>query len=201
MTSVHTSQFESIRAALSAADRPARPNPGDPTPVGEASVSIVLRSTAPLEVLLVRRALSDRDPWSGHMALPGGRRDAQDRSGLETAIRETHEECGLLLTPEAGLGQLAAVSPQSPKLPTLRVTPYVFGVEADAAARVASAEIDAVFWVSLDELTAPENQRIVQVPLIGALRDFPSYAVAGETVWGMTYRVLSRFLAHYTKIG
>lgn len=192
--------FGLIRDALAPADWSAELPRGATAPRGHASVAVVLRATPTPEVLLVRRSLSEKDPWSGHMALPGGRREAEDASGLYTAIRETHEECGLVLPAAAGLGQLAPVSPQSLKLPTLQVTPYVFGIHDDAQAHVASPEIDAVFWVSMDELRDPDNHRIVQIPLIGSVRDFPAFTVAGQTVWGMTYRVLTRFLGHYDRI-
>jgi 8-oxo-dGTP pyrophosphatase MutT (NUDIX family) len=40
------------------------------------------------ELLLIRRAEHPSDPWSGHMALPGGRNDPQDTSLYETVVRE-----------------------------------------------------------------------------------------------------------------
>lgn len=200
MTSEKQAFFDSIREALAPADREPRPDTGNPAPAGEASVSVVLRARESLEVLLVRRSESKLDPWSGHMALPGGRRDPVDTSGLDTAIRETHEECGLQLAPEWGLGQLAPVSPQTIKVPTIRVTPFVFGVDANATAHVASHEIDAVFWIKLEALQNPDNHHTLQVPLIGSVREFPAYMVDRQTVWGMTYRVLSRFMRHYEGI-
>lgn len=200
MTSADRSFFDSIREALAPADWNRRPDPSQPPARGEASVAVVLRGVDSPEVLLVRRSLSEDDPWSGHMALPGGRRDPVDTSPLATAIRETHEECGLVLTVESGLGQLAPVSPQTIKVPTLRVTPFVFGIDKHASAHVVSHEIDAVFWVPLEHLRDPNNHHAVQIPLIGTYREFPAFIVAGQTVWGMTYRVLSRFLHHYEGI-
>ena len=58
----------------------------------QAAVALVLRATSGLHVLLIKRARSERDPWSGQMALPGGRRDAVDATLLATAMRETLEE-------------------------------------------------------------------------------------------------------------
>lgn len=200
MMSENQAFFDSIRQALAPADWEPRPDAGQLAPTGEASVSVVLRAGESPEILLVRRAESEADPWSGHMALPGGRRDPVDTSGLDTAIRETREECGLQLAPEWGLGQLAPVSPQTIKVPTIRVTPFVFGVDAGATAHVASHEIDAVFWIKLEALRDPENQHTVQIPLIGSVREFPAYMVDRQTVWGMTYRVLSRFMRHYEGI-
>src|SRR6185295_3323821 len=61
-----------------------------------AAVAAILRESATdLEALLIRRAEREDDPWSGHMAFPGGRRGAADRDIEETARRETLEEIGL----------------------------------------------------------------------------------------------------------
>jgi hypothetical protein len=60
---------------------------------GRAAVAIVLRDVEDgPQVLLIRRAEHVGDPWSGHMAFPGGREDPEDESLLATAIRETREE-------------------------------------------------------------------------------------------------------------
>jgi 8-oxo-dGTP pyrophosphatase MutT (NUDIX family) len=52
------------------------------------------------EVLFIKRAGRVGDRWSGHTALPGGKRDPQDADDLTAAIRETMEEVGLDLTSE-----------------------------------------------------------------------------------------------------
>ena len=169
-----------------------------PTAPAQAAVALVLRASSELELLLVRRAVSERDPWSGHMALPGGRFSGDD-SLLHTAIRETHEETGVQLDPSACLGALPPVSPQTRRVPTLRVSPFVFAAPRGTEATVASpTELDAVFWVPMSELSDPINQASVEIPLIGSVREFPAYLVADQTVWGMTYRILSRFLTRWS---
>ena len=69
-----------------------------------AAVAAVLRpgSNGP-EVLLIRRAEHPNDPWSGHMAFPGGREDPCDADLFGTAVRETLEEVALDLTTNAAL--------------------------------------------------------------------------------------------------
>ena len=164
----------------------------------EAAVSLVLRGTPGLELLLIKRASSDHDPWSGHMALPGGRRDYDDMNLLQTAMRETMEETGLDLERQARpLGRLDDLAPNSVRLPSLTVTPFVFGIGSSAKAYVASHEIEQVFWVPVDELRSPETHSTVEIPLPGETREFPCYRVAGEVVWGLTYRMISQFLEIY----
>jgi 8-oxo-dGTP pyrophosphatase MutT (NUDIX family) len=164
----------------------------------QASVALVLRAREPLEVLLIKRARSERDPWSGHMALPGGRRDEADGDLLRTAIREALEETGVDLGRDGRpLGRLEDVAPASPRLPKLTITPYVFGVAASVEARVASGEVASVHWTSVSELSRPSTRSMIEIPLPGGSRSFPSFLVDGEHVWGLTYRILERFLQLY----
>jgi len=164
----------------------------------QASVALVLRAKDPLELLLIKRATSERDPWSGHMALPGGRRDESDADLLGTAKRETLEETGVDLEAEGRpLGRLEDVAPSSPRLPRLTISPFVFGVPAHVEARVASREVERVCWVSVTDLRAPETRAEVEIPLPGGPQSFPSFRVLGEHVWGLTYRILERFLELY----
>ena len=62
-----------------------------------AAVAIIL-TPQPDSILLIRRADRSGDPWSGHMALPGGRREPSDSDLAATAIREVAEEVGIQLS-------------------------------------------------------------------------------------------------------
>ncbi len=86
--------FRRLRHAL--ATRPAILAPDDGAP-RRAAVALVLRRTADdvVELLLIKRSEREDDPWSGHVALPGGRRDPSDATLQDTAIRETLEETGI----------------------------------------------------------------------------------------------------------
>jgi 8-oxo-dGTP pyrophosphatase MutT (NUDIX family) len=173
------------------------PPPADPRFL-QAAVSVVIRATPTFDLLLIKRARSERDPWSGHMALPGGRRDPDDVSLLATAVRETLEETGLELSGTAAhLGELDEVGPASVRLPQLTIKPFVFGVPAESRASDGSPEVDSVYWVPLEELRAPATLSEVEIPLPGGTRSFPCYRVMGEVVWGLTYRILSQFLERF----
>ncbi len=159
------------------------------------AVSLVLRAREDLQLLLIKRAESKNDPWSGHMALPGGRRDPEDPDLEGTAIRETREETGVRLDlgPHS-LGRLARVTPAAHRLPVLSISPFVFGVPGDTVASVRSPELAAVFWVGLEELRSPDNQGRTLIDLESGSREFPCIRVDGEVVWGLTYRIIIGFL-------
>ena len=165
----------------------------------EAAVSLILRVSAELEILLIKRAESERDPWSGHVALPGGRKDPEDANLTRTAIRETAEETGVELS-DAGwrLGRLTQVAPSHPTLPPITITPYVFGVPEEIEAAPNSAEVDQVLWVALPVLLDPKTRGTTTIQLPEGRADFPCYRVDGHAIWGLTFRILSEFstLAH-----
>ncbi len=160
----------------------------------EAAVALILRASAELEVLLIKRAESERDPWSGHVALPGGRRDAKDADLAQTSIRETAEETGVELSSSGwSLGRLGRVVPSHPTLPPITITPYVFGVPETIEANANSAEVDQVLWVTLPVLLDPKTRGTTNILLPEGSADFPCYWVDGHAIWGLTFRILSEF--------
>ncbi len=167
-----------------------------------AAVSVILRepsergaSSLP-DLLLIRRAPHDRDPWSGHMALPGGRRDPADPSLLVTAHRETLEEVDIALAEEGRvLGRLPAVVPRNAHIPPLTILPLVFAVPAGVEARIAAPhEVAELHWVSLEHLRSPAARTSFRYAPAGDMT-FPAFDVAGRSVWGLTHRVLTDLLA------
>ena len=57
-------------------------------------------SASTTEVLFIKRAARDGDPWSGHVAFPGGKNEGE--SDMACAARETLEEVGLDLAAADG---------------------------------------------------------------------------------------------------
>jgi 8-oxo-dGTP pyrophosphatase MutT (NUDIX family) len=160
-----------------------------------AAVAVVLRERADgdedggLELLLIKRAEHERDPWSGHVALPGGREEAGDRTLEDTAVRETLEETGLDLRRDGRiLGALDELHPRSAPVPIL-VRPYVASVQGHAPLTL-SDEVAAAFWVPLSTLTAPGASVESTVVARGRPRQVPSFRHGEYVVWGMTERIL-----------
>ena len=146
-----------------------------------------------LELLLVRRAERDGDPWSGHAGLPGGHRDPGDAGLAEAGLRELREETGLSLAPSALLGRLDDIHPRSRRLPSVAVSPFVAWVEPDAVVRP-GPEIAGHRWTPLARLEDPSLRGTLTFRREGALRVFPTVELEGLTVWGLTFVILRRFL-------
>lgn len=175
--------------------------PPDPTSDRrDAAVALVIRARDPLDFLLIKRATHEADPWSGQMALPGGRWEVGDSGLLHTARRETWEETGLQLDAVGvPLARLEDVKPMSERLPKMRIAPYVFAVPGDVTAAVTSAELASVHWVPLDLLRDPAVATVTRIHFTGFSKTFPSYHVVGEHVWGLTHRILTGFLDRYSQ--
>jgi 8-oxo-dGTP pyrophosphatase MutT (NUDIX family) len=164
-----------------------------------ASVAVILRPAERThEILLIRRGESARDPWSGHMAFPGGRREAADLSLLDTARRETLEETGIVLTARGDvLGRLPIVTPLSKRLPPLAIVPFVFGVPAETPARAATVEVADTHWVPIGHFLDPASRTFHHYDAGETVLTFPAFAVGGRTVWGLTHRILEELLGRY----
>ena len=154
---------------------------------------ILLEGPRGLETLLIRRAERADDPWSGQVALPGGRYDPADADLLVTAIRETREETGVDLSAAERLGVLDDLYPRTPTLPAVVVRPFVFAL-ASRPTLVPGVEAARVFWLPLDRLSQRGVWRDFTLPVRGVERTFPAYVVDEIVIWGMTERILTPFL-------
>lgn len=171
--------------------------PIDASPVAEsrlAAVSAVLRVLdGEPELLFIKRAELERDPWSGHMAFPGGRLEPGDASLEVTAVRETQEELALDLTQGRMLGRLDDLAPRNRSLPPIIIRPFVAIVEP-AVTFTPSEEVAATFWVPLAQLRQESSKAEHVVDINGDRATFPAFRVEQHIVWGLTERIVRQLL-------
>jgi 8-oxo-dGTP pyrophosphatase MutT (NUDIX family) len=161
-----------------------------------AAVAMVLREGRPEpEVLFIERASHPGDPWSGHMAFPGGRIDPGDPDPRAAAERETLEEVGLALAGAEVLGRLDDMNGrQATGVPSLVISAFVYRIEGEP--RLApNHEVREAFWFPLRSLLDPA--RFVEHPVARAHGLRAPGILVGEpdrhVVWGLTYRFLECF--------
>ena len=163
-----------------------------------ASVALVLRDGEPdgLELLFIRRAEHEKDPWSGHMGFPGGRAEPGDRGPEATAVRETLEETGLDLATEGErLGALDEVRALARGRPVdLVIAPFVFRLtqRRDGAP---SHEVVSLHWLPLERLLAPGSRSTLQYQYEETVLDLPCLRIDGLVIWGLTYRMFENLQA------
>ena len=158
----------------------------------QASVAAVLRRSAEgTEALFIERAIRDDDPWSGHMAFPGGRREVHDQDSRATAERETREEIGLDLDGVERLGDLSPVhgGARSTREP-LQVSPHAYWWDGPRPELTLNYEVRSTVWVRLDHLADAGNHIAYQYPAYPD-ETWPGIEVeGGRVVWGLTLRML-----------
>ncbi len=175
------------------------PNPSNP-PSGQSGVEpqaavALIRTVGPdPEYLLLRRATNPQDPWSGHFALPGGRRDLGDKDLLATCVREAFEECGISLKPWHLVQELPLATAGGWLGRPLVVASFLFEVEEKPPLFLQDEEIAAFHWLTLSYLRDPANR--TDAALSGSHPEilFPCIRVGQGAIWGFTYGVLRSFL-------
>jgi 8-oxo-dGTP pyrophosphatase MutT (NUDIX family) len=167
-----------------------------------AAIALVLRpgtggGLGDPELLMIKRAELDRDPWSGHVACPGGRMEPGDHDLEQTAVRETWEETGVDISRDGRvLGALDDISPRTPVLPPIIVRPFIAVVKPEVEI-VQSSEVAEAFWVPLAALRERAAWGTALVPVRGhGEREVAVFRHGEYTVWGLTERVLRQFLEY-----
>jgi 8-oxo-dGTP diphosphatase len=153
----------------------------------DAAVCLLLRVVdQALTVLLVRRAENPTDPWSGQIALPGGKRSQQDQTLKQTVIREVLEETGITLSDHR---QFLGVLPISTSVsgPKLRVLPFIFSIDYEPSVSL-NSELQDFFWIQIDKLG--EHRQAVDL----AFGQLPAFVIKDNIIWGLTYRILESLL-------
>lgn len=157
-----------------------------------AAVAVVLHERpSGSEALFIERARHPMDPWSGHMAFPGGRVDPGDASAKAAAERETREEVGLDLEGAETLGRLDDLHAGIRVVAPLVLSAFVYRVERPPLLRP-NREVEQAFWVPLAYLVDPARHVGRQwgpARLPGILVGEPDRHV----VWGLTYQLLQGF--------
>lgn len=163
---------------------------------GRAAVAIMVREGLDAtEMLMIRRATREGDPWSGHMGFPGGRKDPGDMSNLACALRETREEVGVDLG-EWGkpLGELSDVNTGWRKdRPELLVTPFVFEV-GDLPDLTPNHEVDHIVWVPLHFLLDERNRKPLEWEWQGKKMETDSFLFATYRIWGLSLMMIDEMM-------
>lgn len=143
------------------------------------------------EIIFTRRAqhLSNHP---GEVAFPGGMWESGDNTLLETALRESHEEVGLL---PSAVRVLGACRPRATRA-GVRVTPFVGVIAADTLLVPNSTELDAIFRVPLAAFHSGMIQTRTDIfSYAGQSFRVPAYEHQGYEIWGFTAALTNEIIS------
>jgi len=166
-----------------------------------AAVSVIWTSRD--ELLLIRRAKRQGDPWSGHIGFPGGRLEQSDQGNpFQTAIRETREEIGVCLDREHFEKSLTPLLPEKDfKGYKLELWPYLFRINHPEQFNLDSDEVESIIRLPIKNVV--ENFNLIESDFhvfTGQTYKLPCLELpCGAKIWGLTLMVLTEINRIYGK--
>lgn len=162
------------------------------TPIAHASVLVALTNEPQPKLLLTKRA-SHITAHAGEVAFAGGKYESADRHNVITALRESLEEVNLDPNGVRLLGQL----PTQTSKAGLTVRPIVAVIRPNLPLQPEQGEIERIFWADWQYLRhTPVQEHHLTTQLAGQSVTLatPCWQVDGETVWGLTGRIIASLL-------
>jgi 8-oxo-dGTP pyrophosphatase MutT (NUDIX family) len=158
----------------------------------EAAVLVAITKDAKDPSIILTRRARKLSTHSGQVAFPGGKFDVGDQSLIATALRETHEEIGLLPEKVELIGSLS----QLISLHGIRVSPYVGLVDPDVIDELEANEdeLDSIFHVPVSFFKEAVPKRRDRITFRGSLLSVPSYDYEFQDkryeIWGLSSVIL-----------
>ena len=144
-----------------------------------------------LRLVMLRRAEGGRH--GGQLAFPGGGVEPQDRSLVETALREAHEEIGL---PPESVTVLADLPEMIIRTTGYRIAPFLARIVRPERWQPDPREVAEVLELDLHELALPETRGESLEQFAGRSEPvlIEYYQVGPHRLWGASYRILEPVL-------
>ena len=157
-----------------------------------ASVCVLVADVEPIpHICFIRRAKWDTDPWSEHIAFPGGSRLGEE-TALQTLRREVQEEVGVDIGENAELVQLPQLRIRlAGRERLLLLDAFVCRVPGPLPSLQCGPEVADAFWTPVSELWDAQN---LDHLVLGDQEDvlvYPAIRLSQGTVFGITLRVLT----------
>jgi 8-oxo-dGTP pyrophosphatase MutT (NUDIX family) len=162
------------------------------TPIADASILVAITHERRPKLLLTRRA-AHMNSHAGEVSCVGGKHDRSDGNNVVTALREACEETALPPNKVQLLGQLPIQTSKS----GMSVRPIVALIAPGLVLVPEAGEISRIFWADLESLvTQPTVEYEIEYKMQEQMATIltPSWQVDGETVWGLTGRVIANLL-------
>ena len=181
--------FDVLRAALE--NHVSHDGPLSSAP-RHASVCVLVADAIPApHICFIRRAQWNGDPWSEHIAFPGGSR-LSDETALQTVRREVQEEVGVSIGEDTELLPLPQLRIRLAGRERLLVLDsFVCHLTGPLPPLQCGLEVASAFWTPVSELWDAQNLDHLVLGDQGDVLVYPAIRLPQGTVFGITLRVLT----------
>ena len=157
----------------------------------EAAVLILLFKKRDIPFIILTRRTEYDGAHSGQISLPGGKRDADDKDLMETALRETAEEIGI---PPEEVHLLGKLTDLFIPVSNFIVTPFVGYINGIPKFKIDPEEVKYTIELPLRSLVDPGSIKRKRVQISGKELSVPYFYILNEEIWGATAMILSEFI-------
>lgn len=163
--------------------------------VKNSSVLLLLfEEDAELKILLIKRPAHMKH-HAGQIALPGGRIEAGE-TDIETALRETYEEIGIIKDKIEILGKLSGFYVEVSRF---QIWPIVGWLNSKPVLRINPDEVEKVMSFPIAKFTPPYEE--IQMETLTGKLEVPCVKFAKEIIWGATAMILSELYDVLHQVG
>ncbi|HXG17456.1 MAG TPA: CoA pyrophosphatase [Methylomirabilota bacterium] len=157
-----------------------------------ASVCVLVADSPPIpHICFIRRAQWDGDPWSEHIAFPGGSR-LGDETAQQTVQREVQEEVGISIAADAELVPLPQLRIRlAGRERLLLLDSFVCHLPGPLPPLQCGPEVASAFWTPISELWDAQNLDHLVLGDQGDVLVYPAIRLPQGMVFGITLRVLT----------
>jgi 8-oxo-dGTP pyrophosphatase MutT (NUDIX family) len=146
-------------------------------------------------ILFIKRTETVKE-HKGQISFPGGTREEEDGTLLDTALREYAEETGLRAEDVEVLGEL---DDEVTATSNYIVSPFVAVIPRPYQFEVSEEEVDEIIEVPIPALLDKTCLRRDTEILDGKVVESYVYHYQGRVIWGATARILNRLLDIFTR--
>jgi 8-oxo-dGTP pyrophosphatase MutT (NUDIX family) len=140
-----------------------------------------------IRICLIRRPASMKN-HAGQIALPGGKREKDDKDLIHTALREAREEIGIDPGEIRILGLLSSVYVQ---ISDFLITPVLGWLDKAPDIRIDPSEVDEIIFISFCDIADKANLREREMDTRTGRIMVPGYEIDGCFIWGATAMILA----------
>jgi len=161
----------------------------EPTPLMAAVILPLFIKDGEVKVLLTKR-VQNLNSHGGEVSFPGGIMEPHDGSLKETALREAEEELGI----DRECFEIIGTLDDEISKGGHRVTPFVAFGSSGSEVNFSKDEVADIYCVSINHFADNANYWIENWVHTGVVRQVHFYRYKDDIIWGLTGRMISKFI-------